>query len=327
MKRRRLPATIGLLATLLVTGAGGAVAQADNYPVRPVKIIVSSGAGGAIDVLARVVADHLSRIWGQQVLVVNHPGGGTAIGVRAAATSVPDGYTLFYALTASFVALPVLQPDLPFDVARDFVPIGLIGEQPMIIAVDPALGVNTLEELIALSKKRPGGLTCAVPTSGSLPHVTGEWFRRRAGADLTFIHYPGTAQSVLDVIGGRVSMLIEALPALAGAIAGGRLKPIAVASRERLPSLGDVPTVTETVMGFVAMGWFALMAPPGTSPEITSKISEDLRKILELPELKRKFTELGTIARPMSAAELTGFIRSEQELWSPVVRALEAQRK
>ena len=141
--------------------------------------------------------------------MVNHPGGGTAIGVRAAATSVPDGYTLFYALTASFVALPVLQPDLPFDVARDFVPIGLIGEQPMIIAVDPALGVNTLEELIALSKKRPGGLTCAVPTSGSLPHVTGEWFRRRAGADLTFIHYPGTAQSVLDVIGGRVSMLIR----------------------------------------------------------------------------------------------------------------------
>jgi len=214
--------------------AATAPAAAQTYPSGPVKLIVPAAAGGSIDVIARLVAEQLARTWGQQVLILNHPGGGTGIGARVAATAPPDGSTLFLGLSSTFVALPVLQPNLGFDVGRDFVPIGFVGEQPMVVAVSPTLGVNSLAELIARAKAQPGGLNCAVTQSGGLSHLSGELLRRRAGIDLTFVHYPGTTQAVNDLVGGRVPMIVESLPGLLGAIVGQQLKPLAVAAPQRL---------------------------------------------------------------------------------------------
>jgi tripartite-type tricarboxylate transporter receptor subunit TctC len=308
------------LACLVVVSALAPSAGAQTYPSGPVKVIVPAAAGGSIDVIARMLADRLARLWGQQVLVLNHPGGGTSIGARAAATSPADGYTLFFGISSTFVALPVLQPNLPFDIGRDFVPIGFVGEQPMVVAADPALGISSLKELVALARQRPGGLNCAVTQNGGLAHLTGLLLRQRAGIELTFIHYPGTAQSVNDVIAGRVPMVVDGLPGFLGAIAGGKLKPLAVAASRRLPNFPDLPIAADAVGEFAASGWFAMMAPAGTPAAIAEKVANDLNEVLGTPELKQKLEELGTYPRPMSPGELRDFILREQAMWKPLVQ-------
>jgi len=324
MRLRMTVSTITVLVALLAFAAASVAAE--DYPVKPVKIIVPTAAGGGVDVIARIVADHLTGSWGRQVLVVNQPGAGGAIGVRAAGTSTPDGYTLYFATSSNFIALPEMQAKLPFDVARDFVPIGFVGEQPMIIGASLALGVSSLTELFALARKKPGEINVAVLSRGGLPHLTAEWLRMASGADFTFVPYPGAPQALSDIMGGRVHLAIESLPAFSGAISGGTLKALAVASPQRVPNLPDVPAVSETLPEFVAMGWFALMAPPATPQALVRKASNDLRTVLSRPGLQQRFAELGTYVRPMSSGELADFIRSQQQVWKPVITRLSSQQ-
>jgi tripartite-type tricarboxylate transporter receptor subunit TctC len=318
MKPHLLLSRRALLATTLAFAAMGPAAKAEDYPTRPVRIIVSTPAGNGPDVIGRIVADHLARLWGQQVVILNQPGAAGAIAMRAAGTSAPDGYTLLLSLFSNYITLPEWK--LPFDAARDFVPIGFVSEQPMLVGVTPLLGVNSLPELIALAKKRPGEINVGVGAPrGFLPHLTAEWLRKASGTDMTIVHYPGAAQVVTDLIAGRVHVAIENLSVFEGAIAGGTLKPLAVASDRRWPTLPELATAAETLPGFVAMGWFALIAPPGTPQAIARKISDDLRTVLGRPELKQRFLELGSYTHPMTPNELTAFIRSQQELWRPIV--------
>src|SRR5215510_1775406 len=209
--------------------AAGASAHAQDYPNRPVKVIISITAGAGPDVITRVVGEHLGKLWGQQVVIENRPGAGGAIAVRAAGTSAPDGYTLYIAVASNFLALPEVLAKLPYDVARDFVPVGFVGAHPMVIGASAELGVNTLPELIALAKKRPGELNIGIATRGSLPHLTAEWLRMAAGIDVTIVHYPGAPQALTDLMGGRVHVVIESLATFAPAIAAGKLKALAVA--------------------------------------------------------------------------------------------------
>jgi tripartite-type tricarboxylate transporter receptor subunit TctC len=309
---------LGLVCALgMVVGGAGVGAQ--PHSAGPVKIIVGTGPGSSPDLICRVVADHLGRRWGQQVVVLNQPGGGGAIGIRAAGNSPPDGSTLYLALASNFIALPELRAILPFDVAREFVPIGYVGEHPMLIGANPALGVSSLAELIAMAKRRPGELNVAAGNPGSLLHLTAEWLRSSIGVDMTLVHYPGAPQAMADILGGRVHVIVDALSGLAAAAAGGGIRPLAVASERRLADRMDLPTVAETFPGFMAVGWFALMAPPKTPEVLTDKLSQDLRLVLEQPELKRRFADLGTYMRPMSAAELARFVESQQQLWGPVL--------
>jgi len=318
MKTHLLLSKRSLLATLLAFTALGPAANAENYPTRPVRIIVPTPAGNGPDVIGRIVADHLTRLWGTQVQTINQPGAAGAIAVRAAGTSAPDGYTLFLSVFSNFITLPEWQ--LPFDVARDFVPIGFVSEQPMLAGASPALGVNSLAELITLAKKRPGEINVGVGAPrGFLPHLTAEWLRRASGTDMTMVHYPGSAQAMTDLIGGRVHVTFENLSVFEGHFSSGTLKPLAVASDRRLPNMPELPTAAETIPGFVAMGWFTLMAPPCTPQAIASKISADLRLVLGRPEVKQRFLELRSYTRPMAPGELTDFIRSEQQLWRPVL--------
>ena len=310
-----------LICVALTIVALTSIARAQDFPTRPVKVIVQTAAGSSLDALARLVDEQLSKIWGKDVIVVNQAGAGGLNAARAAASAVPDGYTLFLAGGSVFVALPVLQHDLPFDV-NDFVPIGFIAEQPYAILASKRLGVNSLSDLIALSKGTPGGLDAVAGTVGGLQHLTAELFRRRSGADLNMIHYPGTEQSLSDVISGRVPVMFQTLLPVAGVVASGEVKLLAVASTSRLPNYPNLPTVSETVTGFTASGWSILVAPRGTPPAIVAKINKDLRTTLASAELLKKFTELGNYTRSMTPPELADFVHSERDLWRPIVEQI-----
>ena len=306
---------VGLLCLLAPSAFALSPAQAQTYPTGPVKFITSLAAGGGTDPAMRVVIEQLGRMWGKQTLLLNQTGAGGALAARAAAAAAPDGHTLYMAITSAYTTLPLIQRTLPFNV-NDFVPVGFVGEVPMAIAVSPGLAVNSLPELIATSKKQPGGLNVAIPTHGGLPHMASELFRRRSGADLTFVFYPGAPQALGDVISGRVSLIIEGL---AGPLAGDQLKILAIASSDRLASRPDIPTVAETVPGFAASGWFILVAPPGTPASIVKKVREDLHTVLSQADVRQKLDALNVSTRPMSPQQLGDFIRSEQQLWRPVI--------
>ena len=299
--------------------AVGFPAQADSYPTKPVRIINPAPAGNGPDVIGRIVAERLAQTWGQQVLVINRPGAGGLLAAQAAVSAERDGYTLYQPNSSSMVVLPVAQK-LPFDLSRDIVPIGLLGQEPFLIAVAPSLGVNTLSELIALAKKRPGEIMYSATVRGSMPNLTGELFRTKAAIDLTYVPYPSTAQALADIMGGRISMIVDSFASLRGAIEGGTVKVLGVTSTRRLPNFPDVPTVAELIPGFVASGWFALMAPTATPDAIVQKVSRDLLAVLAQPEVQAKIEKLGTYVRPLSPAQTADFIRSEQELWAPVIK-------
>jgi len=310
-------ARVGVIC-LLAAMPVGLSAHAQNYPAGPVKFITQLAAGGGTDPAMRIVIDHLGRMWGQQTTLVNQPGAGGAIAARAAASAAPDGHTRYMAIASTFISLPELQPNLAPNI-NDFVPIGFGGEVPMAIAGSPALPVNSLPELIAYSRTQQGGLNVAIPNRGGIPHLATELFRERSGAELTYVFYPGSAQAMSDVISGRVPMIIEGL---AGPLAGGQVKLLAVASPARLATRPNLPTVSETVPGFAASGWFVLVAPPGTPSSIVRKVSGDLREVLARADVKQKFDELSLSTRPMSSEELGDFIRSEQQLWKPVIKQI-----
>jgi tripartite-type tricarboxylate transporter receptor subunit TctC len=314
---------IGLMPVAVM----GSPAQAADYPAGPVKIIVAQAAGGSLDVILRIAAGELSKAWGQQVVVLNMPAGGTgAISARAVASAAPDGYTLFMAGASLFTILPEIQTDLPFNVG-DLVPIAMTGEQPMAIVVSPSLGVDTLLELISLSKKRPDGLNCAVGTRNSFAHFTAELLRKRSGANLNFIYYPGTAQSLNDVIAGRVPILVNILPGMAGAVAGGQVKLLSLTSPTRLRSYPSVPTTSEAVAEFTVSGWTVLVAPPRTPAAFVKRVNADLSAAQAQPTFQERLEQLGTYARPMSPQEVANFIRNERDFWRPLVREVVAKQQ
>lgn len=319
-------ATAGLGLAPAVSLMAAWPAAAADYPTGPVKIIVAQAAGGSLDVMLRIVADHLGRVWGTQIVVLNVPTGAGVVATRTTAAAAPDGHTLFMAGASVFTVLPETQAALAPEIAG-FVPIGLTGEQPMAIVVSPSVEARSLPELIALSKRSSEGLNCAVSGRNSLAHLTGELLRLRSGANLHFVYYPGAAQALNDVISGRVPILVNVLPGMAGAIAGNEVRLLAVTSPSRLPAFPGIPAVAEAVPEFNVSGWTALVAPRGTAPAIVGKINDDLRAIQERPEFKQQFETLGVYTRPMSPQQVAGYIDAEQKLWRPLVRELGVQSR
>ncbi len=328
MAIRRRWLTFALLWLLPITAASAASAQSASYPSKSVKIISDSGPGSAVDTALRIIAEGLSRRWGQQVIVVNHPGAGGAISAKVAAEAAPDGYSLYAPALSVFLAVPGKAANLPLYLPRDFVPIGLTAEQPMFVGVAPSLGVNTLPELIALAKSRPGEISYAVTGVGRLTHLTGELLQLRAGIKLQIVPYTGgSAQALGDIIGGRIPMIIEGYSGLAGAYQSGALKAIAAGSAHRLPAFPNVPTIAETLPGVVATGWQAVVAPLGTPEAFVHKVSDDLRAVLVKPEVKDKLAARGSYVHPASPAEAEAFVRSQQELWKPALEQVAQHAK
>jgi tripartite-type tricarboxylate transporter receptor subunit TctC len=307
-------------ASILSALATDTRANDDAYPSRPVSIITHVAAGSGPDVIARIVADRLTSLWGKQVIIVNRQSAAGLIAGQAAASARPDGYTLYLPTVSGLILSPAIQPKFPVDMEHAFAPIGQVASTPMIIAVSPALGVETLADFVALAKKRPDGILYAANNRGSFPHLTAERLRNKAGIELTFVPYPGAAAALRDVLGGTIAMMVESPSALAGAIESGSLKALAVTSASRLPNFPNLATVSETIPGFVAAGWFAFLAPVGTPDAIIQKITQDLHAILNEPAVSDRLEQLGVYARPMLRAETAEFIRSERQLWQAVIK-------
>jgi len=308
--------------------AATSTVHAQDYPTKPVTILTDAAAGSTPDVDTRFFAEGLSKIWKQQVITVNHPGGGGSIGARAASEALPDGYTLYMPVLSDFVARPGIAPNLPLQLPRDFTVLGFTAENPMFIAVNPSLGVNSLSELIALAKKTPGKISYATTGVGRLTHLTGELLQMRADISLLLVPYNGgPAHAVADVGNGRVNFIIEGYSGIAAAIKSGLVKPIAVASAKRLPDFPDLPTVAETIPGVTATGWQVMVAPNGTPEPILHKVAEDTARVAESAEVKQSLARLGSYSYAMTPAEALAFVHQQQEMWRPVQEKIAAKPK
>jgi tripartite-type tricarboxylate transporter receptor subunit TctC len=319
----------GFLASCLLAmlGSGVTHAQEGKYPTKPVTIISDAAAGSAPDVAVRLAADGLTKLWDEQVIVLNRPGANGSIAARAASEAVADGYTLFMPSLSTFVALPTVAPNLPVKVPRDFLPIGFAADQPMFITVSPSIDAKALPQFIELAKKEPGKYSVAVSGVGRLTHLTSELLQSRAGIELVSVPYTkGMANAIADAASGRVSLIIENFSAVIGGVRGGQIKLLAVASAQRLPDFPDVPTVAETFPGFIASGWQVLLAPLGTPAPIIAKVSADLRQVVTDPEFAKKMAPLGAYPRAMTPEEAQAFVAKQQETWLPIVQKITAKQ-
>lgn len=308
------------LSALPLLASRTIAAHAQNYPAHPVRLITDSGAGSAVDVTTRVIADGLNRVSGQQAVVVNKPGAGGSVAIHAAGTAAADGYTLGVVSLSAFIAPLGKADNLPVEVPRDFAAVGYLSGGAMFITAASWLGVKTLPELIALAKKQPGELAYGTNGSGRLTNLTGELLQERAGIKLLMVPYSGGTTKILnDVMGKRIPIAIDAFSGLAGAIKAGTIVPIAVASSKRLANFPDVPTVAETLPGFTAAGWQVLLAPAGTPAHIVNKANMDLNKALHDAEVRQRLDQLMREVQPMSPEETIAFIQGEQKKWKPIV--------
>jgi tripartite-type tricarboxylate transporter receptor subunit TctC len=316
----------GLIAAVLLA-VPVADAQAQGYPDKTVQIIADSSAGSTPDVALRFVAEQLTKLWGQQVIVVNKPGAGGSVAARAAADAAPDGYTLYQPVLSTFVSLHPAAPNVPLHVPKDFLPIGFVAENPMFIAVSPTLKINSLKELIERAKQHPGEISYATTGIGRLTHLAGELLQHEAKIKLQVVPYTGgPSHAVSDVATGRVGMIIEGYSGIAGAARSGSIKLMATAAAKRLPEFPDVPAVSETIPDFVATGWAILVAPLGTPKAIVDKVSADLFKVTQQPELGAKLAKLGSYTRPMLAADATAFVHKQQSVGDPVLADIAAKQ-
>jgi tripartite-type tricarboxylate transporter receptor subunit TctC len=307
---------------VLVASAAISAGAQDAYPSRPVVIITNAGLGSSPDVLIRILAEELGHIWGQRVVVENNSTGGGLAAAQRATEASADGYTLLLASASAFTVLPVRHENAPTKVGTDLKPIAFLGELPMAFAVSPKLGVKTIKELVDLSQREPERIFYAANQAGSLPHMSGEHLKSRTGASLTFVPYRGAADALVGVMSGQMSMMIENYVTLQGAIQSGDLVLLAFASKQRLANFPDVPTVAETVPDFLAVGWSALMAPAGVPDALVERINTDVRRIFNIPEVRKRMDNLGNYPVDMSTAALATFIRQEQEQWRPIVRKI-----
>ena len=303
-----------------------APAQAQDYPNKPVTFITPAAAGNSPDVVGRLVADKLSQMWKQQAVILNRPGAGGLIAAQAAANVEKDGYTLYMSQASTFNVLPVQQEGkMPFDLMKTFAPIGMIGEQPIAIAVNKDVQANNVAELIALANKSKDGMLFAATNRGGQAHLTGELFRDKSKAKISFVHAAGGAVSLNDVIAGRIPIMFEGLAGLAPGIQSGGVRVLGVAAIKRLSNLPNLPAINETIPGVVSSGWIVLMAPTGVPDAIIQKVNADLRKVVAEKEVLEKMHTLGTYSRDLTPAQTGEFIESEQKLWWPIVREVNKQ--
>ena len=311
-----LLAAAACLAALLAS----APAQAQEYPSRPVKVIVPFSPGGAVDGPMRVIAQELGKRMGQQVVVENKPGAGATIGSEIVARAAPDGYTLLLASQTNAISAS-LYNKLAYDPIDDFAPISLIGEEPGVLVVNPALPVKTFQEFIAYVKERPGQVDYASSGNGSGQHLFAALLASSTGLKMNHIPYKGSGQATTDLLGGQVMVSIPGTAGMVGHIKAGKLRALAVTGAKRSPQLPDVPTVMESgVPGFEAYVWMGLLAPKGTPPAIVDRLYRELAAVLATTEVKTYMATAGIEIVGSTPAEFGRFFRAEKDLWAKVVR-------
>ena len=295
-------------------------AYAQDYPSRPIRVIVPFSPGGAVDGPMRMVAQELGKRLNQQVIVENKPGAGATLGTEIVAKSPPDGYTLLLASQTNAISASLYR-SLSYDPIEDFAPISLIGREPGVIVVHPSLPVKTLAELIAYAKERPGKIDYASSGNGSGQHLFMALLLTSTGTQMNHIPYKGSGQATADLLGGQVMVSIPGTAGMVGHIKAGKLRPLAVTGATRSPQLPDVPTVMESgVPGYEAYVWLGLLAPKGTPQPIIDKLHRELMQALATPEVKNYMSTAGIELVGSTPAEFNKFFRAEKDLWAKVVR-------
>ena len=299
-------------------GATSRPAAAQDYPTRPITLIVPYPAGGGVDVMGRMVGQRLSAALGQQVVIENRGGAGGMIGTRDAARATPDGYTLVMLLTGIS-----LGPDPGYDVNKDFAPIGLVASTPIIVVTHPSIAAKSLTDLIALAKKEPGKYSAGTPPAPTVNYFAAELFNVMAGTKITVVTYKGTGPLTNDLLGGHVQIGFNTIPASVSNIAAGALNGIAVAATQRSSALPNVPTAAESGLpGFEAVQYYGLAAPAGTPKPIVERLNKELRAILATDDMKKLLRDAGSDPTPSTPEEYTANIKHEEGKWADLVKKL-----
>jgi tripartite-type tricarboxylate transporter receptor subunit TctC len=296
-------------------------AGAQSYPQRPVRLIVPFAAGGASDILARLIGQWLSERLGQPFVVEMRPGAGGNVGTEAVVTSPPDGYTLLMVNAAPSAINATLYEKLSFNFLRDMAPVGGVLRTPLVLQVNPGFSPKSVPELIAYAKANPGKIDMASAGNGSPPHVAGELFKMMAGVDIVHVPYRGGGPALVDLLGGQVQMMFGVIASSMEYIRAGKLRPLAVSTAMRVDALPDLPTVGDFLPGYEASDWYGICAPKGTPIEIIDRLNAQINAGLADPKLKARLADLGGTPLPGTPAEFGKLIADETEKWGKVVRA------
>jgi len=318
MRLPRPAAAVSLLAATVLVAASSAAA---DYPERPIRILVSTSAGSANDGVARSIGQRLTDAWGRQVVVDNRPGAGGIVAHELAARAAPDGYTLLLGASAGLVINPLLTK-VPYDTARDFAPVTLVTVNPQMLVSNASLPATSVEQLVALARARPGKLNCASPGTGTTNHLACEMLKTMTGVSFVHVPYKGLSSALPDLIGGQVDFMFNAMPAVYPLAKAGKLRALGTGGKKRTAASPEVPAIAETIPGFEASSWYALVAPRGTPPAIIAKLNAEVNKMFAEPAFAQRFIDQGSEPQTGTPAQLTAHMRSETERWTRVIKTV-----
>jgi len=311
-----------LLVVASLSGAIAPAAGADAFPSHTVKLVVPFPPGGSLDIVGREIAQKLTEAWGQSVVVENKPGAGGNIGADFVAKSAPDGYTVVMGALSTHAVNPTLYPKMPYDAVKDFAPISMIAITPNVLVVPINSPINSVKDLIAAAKAKPGKLAFASGSNGSAGHLAGELFKVETHTDVIHVPYKGAAPATQGLLAGDTQFMFDNLANAMAQVKGGKLKALAVTTAKRSPLAPDLPTMTEAGLpGFDISTWFGLMAPAGTPKDVVARWNRDLVKILESPDMKQKLALQGAESTPMTPEAFAAFIASEVPKYAKIIKA------
>lgn len=310
----------GLFGIAWLGGLPGAEAQ--SYPVRPLRMVQPFSPGGTSDTLARILGQRIAESWGQPVVIDVRPGASGTIGTELAARAPADGYTLLYGNSTQFVVSPFLYSKVGYDTLRDFLPLSLTGTAPQLVVVHPGVQAKTMQELVQIARARPGSLNFGSGGAGTLAYIGGEMFRSATGANMVHVPYKGTVLALNELLGGQIQVLFSDMPIALPHARSGKLRALAVTSAQRTPLVPGVPTVAESgTPGYALVNWWGVLAPRGIPADIASKWHAELVKIHAQPDLKERYAGLGIDAATSTPAEFAEYIRKEAAAFAKIIRS------
>ena len=299
---------------------------AQQYPTKPIRIVVPFPPGGFSDLFARIIGTEMNKTWGQQVVVDNRTGAGGVIGSEIVAKAPPDGYTLVMGTIGTHAINATLFSKLSYDPIKDFAPVAFVVEAEGLLVVHPSLPVKTTKELIALAKQKPGELTYASAGAGTTSHLAGELFKTMAKVNILHIPYKGNAPAITEMLAGQTSMLFATLPTVLPQVQANRLRPIAVLGSRRSPALPNIPTIAESALkGFEVTNWTGILAPAGTPATVVNRLNAESNRVMQLPEVQARLPKEGLRHVAMTPQQFSDFVKSEKDKWGPIVKATGAK--
>ena len=316
MKMKQAVAVLGIA----FAGLFAYTAAHAQYPNKTIRLVVPYPAGGPTDFVGRAVATKLTELLGQQIVVDNRPGAGTVIGSEMIARAAPDGYNLLFGTGGGTFLAPLILPKVPYDPQKDFAAVAMLVMSPQVLVVHPSVGANSVKELIAVAKAKPGQLNFSSVGTGTSPHLGGELFKSLAGVDIVHVPYKGTAPGMTDLIAGRVQLAFSSIPTVLAHVQSGRLKMLGTGGTKRSPALPDVPPIADTLPGFELVTWYAVFAPAGTPPAIVNRLNSEIALVLKDADIQKRFGEQGLESVVMTPQELTRYTETDLSRWTRLIK-------